>query len=192
MTSTSDFRIEIINEQYKTLREEVHLRIKQHTQLVTFKLVSLGAVFAYITKSYIDYKTTDSSVELFSNYFIWIVPFIAIVFDFMIAGNLRALYNIGPYIKKFIEPFFKEFTSADIKFWEEKVASNKSKYAGYTVVDLIVIWIVSFMSLFVVYLFRIKLGLLLIDYIIFILLVIINIIAITYLIRSIKMERKYL
>ena len=40
----------------------------------------------------------------------------------MIAGNLRALYNIGPYIKKYIESNFREYISPDIKFWEETVA----------------------------------------------------------------------
>ena len=42
---------------------------------------------------------------------VWAIPLVAILFDML------ALYNIGPYIKNYIEPTFRENASGSRNAW---------------------------------------------------------------------------
>ena len=107
-------------EQFKTLREEIHLRIKQHIQMVIFKIISLGAAVSFIVEK-VMFPSKASSVSSISadtiQYYVWLIPLLAVVFDTLIAGNLRSMYNIGPYIKIYIEPVFRDSSSLNTRFW---------------------------------------------------------------------------
>ena len=103
-------------EQFKTLREEIHLRVKQHTQMVIFKVISLGAAVSFIVEKVIFPAEIPSGSSLSVDtiqYYVWLIPLLAVVFDTLIAGNLRSMYNVGPYIKKYIEPLFRDSSSLD-------------------------------------------------------------------------------
>jgi len=54
-------------------------------------------------------------------YFVWIIPLAAVIFDFLIAGNLRDIYNLGAYIKRYMERMaFKEYVDIQgLKFWRK-------------------------------------------------------------------------
>jgi len=94
--------INLIIKYFISLRDEIHIRIKEHTQLVWIKIISLGVIIYY---GIIENKFPTGS--RFS-YFIWIIPLAAIIFDMLIAGNLKDINNLGYYIKKYIETEFKE------------------------------------------------------------------------------------
>lgn len=89
---------EIVVEYLKSLREEIHLRIREHTRLVWIKIVSLGAIISFLI-------TQSKLLEVYplSSYLVWIIPLAAVIFDMLIAGNLRVINNLGYYIKNYIE-----------------------------------------------------------------------------------------
>jgi hypothetical protein len=153
-------------EQFKTLREEIHLHVKQHTQMVIFKIISLGAAASFISEKMIfPSKTCANSLSVNTiQYYVWLIPFLAVVFDTLIAGNLRSMYNIGPYIKKYIEPIFRNSSSLHTRFWEEAVASTSSKYFCYTIPDLIFIWVFTIAPTLLTIEVRYSSGLKMIDY----------------------------
>lgn len=110
----------LLTEYFKSLRDEIHLRIKEHTQLVWIKIITLGFIIYY------------SSIErdkLFKGnlcYFIWLIPLAAIIFDMLIAGNLRDINNLGHYIKQYIEnsDFTKFKENVNIYKPDEPVRNN--------------------------------------------------------------------
>lgn len=119
---------------FKSLRDEIHLRIREHTQLVWIKIISLGVIISFC---YGVIKGSESlSIPL--SYFIWIIPLAAVIFDMLIAGNLRVINNLGHYIKKYIENgAFKEF--------KENIAVEQTKKIRNTPLD----WLVHPISLLI-------------------------------------------
>ena len=91
--------ITVILEYFKSLREEIHLRIKEHTHLVWIKLVVLGAIISFLIATFYGQESTSSPIFLT----FWIIPVVAIIFDMLIASNLRVINNLGYYIKFYIE-----------------------------------------------------------------------------------------
>lgn len=132
----------LLMEYFKSLREEIHLRIREHTRLVWIKIVSLGAIISFLMEKF--YAIGKVGGDLNSGlYFVWIIPLAAVIFDFLIAGNLRVIYNLGPYIRKYMEEkgFRKYVDIPEFKFWEEGVATGlRPEYHCYTVPDMIIIW----------------------------------------------------
>lgn len=86
-------------EYFKSLRDEMHLRIREHTRLVWIKIVSLGAIISFLMATF--YGKGPSTSPLF--YLFWIIPVAAVIFDMLIAGNLRVINNLGYYVKNYIE-----------------------------------------------------------------------------------------
>ncbi len=124
----------------------------------------------------------------------WIIPLTAVIFDFLIAGNLRIIYNLGPYIKKYMEEigFRKYVNIPEFKFWEEGVAIGlEPKYHCYTVPDMIIIWAFTLASWAFSVVLRWLVGF---NYYADIPMAIISAVfisfALLYLIRSITMERR--
>lgn len=88
-----------IIEYFKSLRDEIHLRIREHTRLVWIKLIVLGGIISFLIATF--YGKEPSTSPLF--YIFWIIPVAAIIFDMLIAGNLRVINNLGYYIKNYVE-----------------------------------------------------------------------------------------
>ena len=186
-------KLTVIIEQFKALREELLFRNKLHAQLVLFKVVSLGGLLYFFCDKILLQPPNGSlsALQTSAQYFLWIVPLMASVFDMLIAGNLRAMYNVGPYLKAHIEPKFREHSQTDTKFWEETVASANPKYFCYTPIDLVTIWFFSFASLLLVIVVRSRMVFETIDYISVAVLAEMTVASLTYLIRSIKMKREF-
>ncbi len=152
-------KLEPVIEQFRALRSEIELRIKQHTQLVVFKISTIGVMLYFFSEKLIleNPRTLDKAFVQSNLIYMWIIPLAAVVFDMLIAGNLRTMYNIGPYIMKYIEPKFRDYSGSNVQFWEETVASADSKkYYGYTSYDLNTIWIISLFALLIVLYVNIK------------------------------------
>jgi ABC-type multidrug transport system fused ATPase/permease subunit len=122
---------------FTSLRDEINQRVKQHSYLVIYKIVTIGAIFAFLIKA------SDMSIKDFGKnlngyqYLFWIVPLIGIVFDMLILGNLRVVFNIGMYIKnEYEEKLFRKWKDkskdyyAGIEFWESVGAHKKAKEAN--------------------------------------------------------------
>jgi uncharacterized protein (UPF0128 family) len=77
--------ITMIIEYFKSLRDEIHLRIREHTRLVLIKLTVLGAIISFLVATF--YGKEPSTSPLF--HLFWIIPTAAIIFDMLIAGNLN-------------------------------------------------------------------------------------------------------
>lgn len=145
--------ITIVTEYLKSLREEIHLRISEHTRLVQIKIISLAAVIAFIVEKIISDGTYTASPLIC---LVWMVPLAAIVFDTMIAGNIKDINSLGVYIRDYIERLALAQTKQRINaaenhgplefgFWEEKVAQAKDRC--YRWFDVLVIWLFSATSL---------------------------------------------
>lgn len=135
-------------EYFKYLREEINLRVTKHSYLVIYKLISVGAILAFILGSF------RSSIELINlvkntQYLIWIVPLVGMVFDMIILGNLRVVANIGLYIKKYYEEGvlnkWKEMDDSlgSFEFWESCGAHEGLKWKCYTKFDMMAIYSVT-------------------------------------------------
>lgn len=110
-------KINVMVGYFKLLREEIHLRIQEHTRLVWIKIISLGAAISCLIGKFYKPIMENEDFSAISPllYFVWIIPIAAIVFDMLIAGNQRIITNLGCYIKKYLENgAFTEFKK-DIK-----------------------------------------------------------------------------
>lgn len=183
----------LLIEYFKSLRKEIHLRIREHTQLVWIKVVSLGAIIFFLMERFYASGIASDSSSLWL-YFIWTIPLVAIIFDFLIAGNLRVINNLGPYIKHHLEKksFRKYVSNPEFKFWEECAASADSKYHCYTWEDMVVIWSFTVVSSVFSGLVRWQVGFNSVDYLLSAFCAGGLLFALWYLIRSIKMEREFL
>lgn len=99
LAGTSDQIMTVVMQYFGTLREEIHLRIKEHTHLVWIKLAVLGGMISFLITKLPDKTASGSPVY----YFVWLIPLTAAMFDLLIAGNLRVIYNLGYYIKNYLE-----------------------------------------------------------------------------------------
>ena len=95
----------VVIEYFKSLRQEIHLRVQEHTRLVWIKIVSLAAIISCLIGKFFD--TIIEGERLASTspllYFVWIIPLAAVIFDVLIAENQRVITNLGYYIKKYLE-----------------------------------------------------------------------------------------
>ena len=148
-----------ILEQFRSLHSEIVLRIKQHTQLVIFKIVSLGAAVSFIVEKTGAFNGNSSpDAPNVGRVYLWLVPLVAVGFYMLISGNLRVLYNIGPFIRDGIEPVFRHFSGPGICFWEETVASGPKCYHCYRLRDLALIWLFSLAPFALVFFIRLDQG----------------------------------
>jgi len=193
--TVNEQELTLLIEYFKSLREEIHLRIREHTRLVWIKIVSLGAIISFLMERFyaIGKVGGDPNNGL---YFVWIIPLAAVIFDFLIAGNLRDIYNLGAYIKRYMERMaFKEYVDIQgLKFWEEGVAQapEQREYHCYTVPDMIIIWSFTLASWAFSVVLRWLVGF---NYYVDIPMAVISVVfisfALRYLIRSITMEREF-
>jgi len=91
----SDYQEQFLLEYFKEMRTEINLRIKNHSSLVWAKIVSTGILMSFLLVQNIDPSIKISGLAL--------VPVIAILYDIMIAQNLRAMHKIGHFIRDQIE-----------------------------------------------------------------------------------------
>lgn len=82
----------LILEQYKSVRTEIVMRITEHHKLWFYKMASCAAIISFSL-------TEKGLVQIGCA----IVPFIVLVFDFMIINNLFVIRALGSFIKTEVE-----------------------------------------------------------------------------------------
>lgn len=95
----------IETEYFKSLREEIHLRVLEHSRLVWIKVVALAAIISFlIARCHVVPEGTESAAASpLDRYFLWLIPIAASLLDMLIANNLRVINNLGYYIRNYLE-----------------------------------------------------------------------------------------
>lgn len=116
-----------ILEYFKQLRVEINLRIKNHTTLVTLKVMTIGALFAFLLTE------EATTLEKFRSYGLLVVPAMAMLFDIMICQNTHMIHLLAVYIRDHIE------SRVDVvELWEGGVTQKISRKRCYAWADGIV------------------------------------------------------
>jgi len=115
-----NYKQEFILEYFKALREDIIVRIQKNTNLWSLKITAASFIFVYLGKADID---KEILIFLMS-----IVPWIAIIFDFLIMDNLLGIHNIANFIKHRIELTPRNSRVEGImneEFWEHLCGQKK-------------------------------------------------------------------
>jgi hypothetical protein len=120
----------ILIEYLKEMRAEINLRIGNHNKLVATKVVTCGALLSFLFT-----KNLEASFKIYG--FI-LVPIISMLYDVMIAKNIRCIHRIGSFIRDIIE----EELLPEIELWEKYAGQKDVKIRNYGKAD------VFFLSLF--------------------------------------------
>jgi hypothetical protein len=126
------YQEQFILEYFKELRTEINLRIKNHTALVTLKVMTIGALLAFLLKE------NTATFERLTSYSLLLVPAMAMLFDVMICQNIHTINQIGVYIRDNIEPGIDV-----IDLWESLVAQKAMKKRCYGWADAIVLGVLT-------------------------------------------------
>jgi len=122
--SFSEYQKQFLLEYFKEMRTEINLRIKNHSSLVWAKIVTTGALMSFLLAQNIDPNIKIGGLAF--------VPVIAILYDIMIAQNLRAIHRIGHFIRDNIENAL--FT--DFELWENYAGQKNVRDRNYGPVDI--------------------------------------------------------
>lgn len=118
-----DVKKELIVETFKQARAEINARLQANTNLILQKIVTCGAALGFLINQKYDQQATN--VQLLG--FI-LVPMVAILFDVLIARNIRGISLLSAFIRTHIEEYF----IPEITLWEKYVKEefNKDKNTG--------------------------------------------------------------
>jgi len=138
------FEQSFLIEYFKEMRKEINLRIKNHSYLVTYKIISVGVIISFLF-------TRDSSTNFFKDHDVnemitiiglMIIPIISMLFDIMIANNINCIYKIGTFIRDKIEP-----SIPTIELWEKYSGQKDTKSRNFGVMDIMYLSFFSLLSL---------------------------------------------
>ena len=124
-TTSNNVRDQLILEYFKALRSEIDLRIRNHTTLVTAKIVTAGAIFAFMLR---EYSNLHRGVSI-SGFLL--VPIVSMLYDILISNNVGNINRMGVFIRDKIEP------RAGIPLWEKCVAQKSRWTRCYGIADII-------------------------------------------------------
>jgi len=123
----SEYQKQFLLEYFKEMRTEINLRIKNHSSLVWAKIVTTGALMSFLLAQNIDPNIRIGGLAF--------APLIAILYDIMIAQNLRAIHRIGHFIRDNIEnELFPNF-----ELWENYAGQKNIKDRNYGAVDIMML-----------------------------------------------------
>ena len=106
LVRTSDeARREFVLENFRALREEIVARVGHHQRLMWWKVAACAAFVAFLLTSLPDESLRGLGFA--------VVPAAAIVFDFLVGKNIRAIHCLGIFIRDHIERDFY-----GIEMWE--------------------------------------------------------------------------
>ncbi len=135
----SDFlHDQLIIEYFKAMREEINLRIRNHTTLVTAKVITAGGILAFMLKEGANLNLT---VSVFG---VLLVPIVAMLYDVLISNNIRNINRMGSFIRDSIEPY-----APDDRLWEGEYAQKDVKHRCYRLVDIITLSSLTFGTIIV-------------------------------------------
>lgn len=82
-------------EYFKEMRAEIVLRIGDHRKLVATKIISCGALLGFLL--------TETLQQPFCTWGFTLIPIISMLYDVMIAKNIKCIHRIATWIKFEIE-----------------------------------------------------------------------------------------
>lgn len=118
----------LVLEYFKAMRSEIELRVRNHTTLVTAKIVTAGGILAFLLSPRCN---VEVAVHAFG---ILLVPIIAMLYDVMIGKNIRNINRMGGFVRDRIEPLAKNF-----RLWETTIAQKNRWDRCYGIADVIVL-----------------------------------------------------
>ncbi len=128
----SPYQEQFMLEYFKEMRREINLRIGNHSSLVWAKILTTGAVMGFLI-------TQNVSPDVKTYGFI-LVPIVAILYDVMIAQNIKAIHSIGIFIRDNIENIlFPNFT-----LWEKYGGQHDPNRRNYGGVDIFLLSLFTF------------------------------------------------
>ena len=127
----SNLKNQFIIEYFKEMRAEINLRIRTHTNYVAAKIVTCGALLSFLLTGQI---SPDLKLLGFP-----LIPIISMLYDVMIARNIRNIHKIALFIRDNLET-----QVSGIVFWEEFSGQKDPKVRNYGITDIL------FLSLFTV------------------------------------------
>lgn len=144
---------EFVAQYFQSLRDEIHLRLREHTRLVWIKVVVLGGMITFLMSEFLPNRQPALL------YLLWMLPLLGVVFDVLIAGNLEAINNISKYNNEHIEgkAFDAESFPDDFSLWEEEVARSENEWVNYPLPAVGAIWFLTFSSWIFITFIRIQL-----------------------------------
>ena len=135
----SDYQEQFLLEYFKEMRTEINLRIKNHSSLVWAKIVSTGLLMSFLLVQNIDPRVKLSGLAF--------VPVIAILYDIMIAQNLRAMHKIGHFIRNQLE----DVLFPDYELWENYAGQRSLKERNYGPVDIFLLITFTFGTMLITF-----------------------------------------
>lgn len=115
---------DFIIEYFKEMRAEINLRIRIHTNYVAAKIVSCGAIISFLLTNQIAPDLKLLSLPL--------APVISMLYDVMIAKNIRIIQKIGIFIRDKLETQMQE-----LELWETYAGQKEPKVRGYGYTDIV-------------------------------------------------------
>jgi hypothetical protein len=123
-TRLSDYQRQFLLEYFKEMRAEINLRIKNHTNLVWAKIITSGALMSFLLVQKIDPYIKISGFVF--------IPVISILYDIMIAQNLKTIHRIGHFIRDKIE----DALFPNLELWEKYAGQKDPKDRNYGPLDI--------------------------------------------------------
>ncbi|MGD2247152.1 MAG: hypothetical protein PVF58_02015 [Candidatus Methanofastidiosia archaeon] len=134
--------VEIMLEEYKTLRQESLNAMNNRNTILSFGVAAIGAVF---TGSIIAYGTNNCS-HILSYAFILVIPAISIFILFMWFGEYERMQRVGKFLAR-IEKRINCEESKELLTWETNLRESKlhMKSPYYATIALLIT--ISYISL---------------------------------------------
>jgi hypothetical protein len=131
----NDYKETFLIEYFKEMRAEINLRIGNHNKLVATKVVTCGALISFLLT-----KTLDPNLK---TYGFLLIPIISMLYDIMIAKNIRCIHRIAIFIRDVIE----EILLPQIKLWEKFAGQKDITVRNYGKVDILFLTIFDFATI---------------------------------------------
>lgn len=115
--STEEHSVEVATTIYASLRNEILEKMRFSNQLLSYKLLSVGAIAGFVSANY-------QAQSFFVSAAIILALFLSFAFDLALFQNNKAIIAVGIYMKKHIEPWLKEISgcSTTMCMWEEYIS----------------------------------------------------------------------
>ncbi len=130
-------------EYFKAMRAEISLRISDHKKMVTAKVISCGALLSFLL--------TENLDDTFRQFGFILLPLIAMLYDVMIAKNIRCIHRIATWIREELEPVL----APQKTMWEQFSGQKDIKSRNYGKADILFLSIFSIATtLFSIYVLK--------------------------------------
>lgn len=114
-------------EYFKEMRAEIVLRIGDHKKLVATKVISCGALLGFLL--------TETLKQPFCTWGFTLIPIISMLYDVMIARNIKCIHRIATWIKFGIETKLSPYYYNSL--WEHSYGQSDKESRHYCKTDIL-------------------------------------------------------